>query len=257
MSGEAPLVERAVKGFDVEGFSAMNTRRQDGVQGALDAMFRAAAAAAGMDYAMIGVETTGDGALMVLPADVDLVALVARFVPELEIRLRAYNEDRVPETRIRLRVAMHSDAIRRSTYGYAGPALVFLSRLLDSRPVRQALKDHPSAHLAFIVSEPVFRKVCQSGLGGIRPEHYARVEVDIPAKNFCEPAYLYVPGHVPQELDRPDEGRPGEAGPGGGRSGGPRPRGGVSVEGNDNVVYQGDIRTHTFVGRDRYEGGTK
>lgn len=181
-------------GFDVEGFSRLNTRRQSDVQSAMDRMFRISASAAQLDYEAIGVATTGDGALMVLPADVDMVALIVRFIPELEVQLRAYNDDRVPETRIRMRVAVHTDAIRTSTYGYAGPALVVLSRLLDSDPVRAGLKDHPAAQLALIVSEPVFRKACLSGLGGIRPEQYAEVTVDIPSKGFREPAYVHVPG---------------------------------------------------------------
>jgi hypothetical protein len=258
MSTQEPLVERAVMGFDIEGFSGLNTRRQGDAQAAMDGMVSSAATKAGLNYSAFVVETTGDGALMVLPADVDMVVPIARFIPELEIQLSAYNDDRNPETRMRWRVAMHTDAIRLSPPGghHSGPALVVLSRLLDSAPVRRALKDHPSAHLALIVSEPVYRKVCLSGLGGIRPEHYTSVEVDLPAKNFREPAYLYVPGHVPghgPERD-PGGGPPRDAAPAD-SSGSGRRGAGLVVEGDVGVLYQDNVIQATeFTGRDGHRG---
>lgn len=194
MSAHTGLVDRFVVGVDVEKYSGRNVRRQDDTQRGLDQILGETAIAAGLDRRLWLTTPGGDGELAVLPADVDMVAVVGRFVSELDDRLGAFNEDRVPAMKIRLRVVMHIDTVKRSALGHAGPGLVVLSRLLDAQPLRDALVSVPNANLALLVSEPVYRKVVESGLGGLRPRRFSAVMVHNSAKSFRQTAYLYVPG---------------------------------------------------------------
>lgn len=203
MSVQTQLVDRFVVGVDVEKYSVRNVRQQDETQQALDSILDTAAAAAGLDRQLWVTAPGGDGELAVLPADVDMVAVVSRFVSELDDRLGAFNEDRVPVMKIRLRVAMHIDTVKLSAFGYAGPGLVVLSRLLDAAPLRAALASALDANLALLVSEPVYRKVVQSGLGGLRPRRFAAITVDNKAKGFRETAYLHIPGASQDADSRP------------------------------------------------------
>ncbi len=225
------LVERFVVGVDVEKYSSKNTRQQDETQRALDQILSEAASAAGLDRQEWQTAPGGDGELAVLPGDVDMVAVVGRFVSELDDHLATFNDDRVPAMKVRLRVAMHIDTVKPSTFGYAGPGLVVLSRLLDAKPLRAALASATDANLALLVSVPVFRKVVESGFGALRPHRFSRVTVDIPAKHFREEAYLYLPG---------------EAAPKPGDAGSARPAAGYSPQSITNTeiyapVVHGDI----------------
>lgn len=156
-------------------------------------MLDAAAARAGLDRGGWWRREDGDGEVAALPPGVDLLAAVRGFVTELDLQLTDHNEDHSADTRIRLRVAMHIDSLTEGALGFAGPALIVLSRLLDSAPVRTALDQHPEANLAQIISASLYERAVVPELGGLRPSQFNEVLVDLPAKNFRERAYVYVP----------------------------------------------------------------
>jgi hypothetical protein len=198
------LVDRFVVGVDVQRYSARVTRQQQLLRRELDRMLDEAAEAAGASRAQWYRVDGGDGEIAVLPADVNLLAVVRGFVSELDLRLADHNEDHAPETEVRLRVAMHSGSLTPlEGGGYTGPAFTVLRRLLDSEPVRAALKEVPEAHLAQIISGSVYERAVVPELGGLRPRQFREVKVDLPAKEFHETAYVHVPGGWP-EPKRPD-----------------------------------------------------
>jgi hypothetical protein len=198
MSRGQELVNRLVLGVDVEKYSARNVRQQDDTQRALNIILDEAASAAGLDRQQWVTMPGGDGEHAIMPADVDMVAVTAGLVAQLDDLLAAYNEDHSDAMRIRLRVAMHMDMILRSAMGYAGPGLIVLSRLLDAAELKRALADAEDASLALLVSEVVYRSVVESGLGGLRPGRFRLLEIDNPAKGFRQAAYLYIPGKAGQ-----------------------------------------------------------
>jgi hypothetical protein len=197
MSEQTQLVDRFVVGVDVEKYSARNVRQQDETQHALNQILSTTASAAGLDRRQWVTAPGGDGELAILPGDVDMVAVVGRFVSELDDRLGTFNEDRVPAMKLRLRVAMHIDTVKLSAFGHAGPGLVVLSRLLDATVLRAALSRAPDANLVLLVSEPVYRKVVESGFGGLQPRRFGAITVDNKDKGFRQTAYLYIPGTSP------------------------------------------------------------
>jgi hypothetical protein len=208
MLADSPLIERFVIAFDIEKYSRHNTRRQAYAQADLRALLDLAAKTVGLDRATWEPHHTGDGEIAVLPPDVDMVRVVRNLTHELNTRLLTYNEDRAADAAMRLRVAMHTDAFMRTESGYAGDALVVLTRLLNAQPLRVALAEGDRAALALMVSDPVFKKVGRSGLGGIRPEHFKAVSIDIPEKNFQHIGHLHVPGYDMDEFGPPPPGEP-------------------------------------------------
>jgi hypothetical protein len=236
------LVNRFLIGVDVEKYSPRNVRQQDGTQRALDRILGEAAEAAGLDRQQWLTQPGGDGELAILPADVDMVASVSGLVTHLDDRLAAYNEDHSDVMKIRLRVAMHMDMILRSVLGYAGPGLVVLSRLLDSKEFKQALAEAGDANMALLVSQPVY-SVVESGLPGLRPGRFRSLPIDNPAKSFQQTAYLYIPGMAGHGSRAPGAASvPGEPSPGDGAAAGRGPK------------YQTTV-TSPSVGRDLYISG--
>ncbi|GAA3845933.1 hypothetical protein GCM10022243_10180 [Saccharothrix violaceirubra] len=187
-----PLVERCVIGVDIEGFSALVERHQLLVQKELDRVLDEAAESTGLPRADWVRQPAGDGELAVLPPDVDLVALVRTFTRELDWRLADHNEDHA-SARIRLRLAMHTDVVAPGPFGYAGPGLIVLSRLLDAPALRRGLKLAPDEHVVQAVSEPLYRKAVLPQLGGLRPEQFHRTEAVLPGKRFRQDVYLHFP----------------------------------------------------------------
>lgn len=190
------LVDRFVIGVDIQRYSTRILRRQGLLRERLDRILTTAADKAGISRTEWHRMDTGDGELAVLPADVDLLAVVRRFVSELDLLLADHNEDYVQDAGIRLRVAMHSGVLTPAPHGYTGPALIDLQRLLDSAPVRGALADVPEANLAQIISSSVYKRAVVPELDGLRRRQFREVRVDV--KEFHEIAYLYVPNGWPE-----------------------------------------------------------
>lgn len=217
MAKRPTLADRFVIGSDIEKYSARSVRRQVELQRALHETLDAAAEEAGLDRGAWRREPGGDGELAVLPADVDLLAVVAEFVRVLDRLLTDHNEDHGPDLRMRLRVAMNIGTVTDGALGGGGEAFIGLSRLLDSGPVRAALASRPEANLALILSDEVYKKVVLSELGGLRAKQFRGVTVDLPAKGFHQPAYIHVPGFDARRIASADtEAESGSAHPDGG-----------------------------------------
>jgi hypothetical protein len=239
-SHDNELVNRFVIGVDVEKYSTRNVRQQDDTQRALDRILGDAAGAVGLDRQQWLTQPGGDGELAILPADVDLVATVSGFVSHLDDLLAAYNEDHSDPMKIRLRVAMHMDMVLRSAMGYAGPGLVVLSRLLDSKEFKEALAESSDASMALLVSESVYHSVVETGLPGLRPGRFRLLRIDNPSKGFRQSTYLYIPGTA---------GKPASAG---GSSETPLPGDGAAGVGGS--AHQVTV-TGSSVSRDLYASG--
>ncbi|MEU7528663.1 GUN4 domain-containing protein [Saccharothrix sp. NPDC042600] len=207
------LVERFVLGVDVKDSSALPARVQHKLYEELDRMLDEASARVGLDRSAWTRQPGGDGEVAVLPADVDLVALVGDFVLRLDRLLTDHNEISAPAAQLRVRLAMHTGALTPSKFGFAGPALVTLARLLDSKPVRAALDAAPTANMAQIISESLFHKAVAAELDGLRPRQFRQVRVDV--KTFHETAYVHVPGgpHPPPQGSASEAPRDSPLGP--------------------------------------------
>jgi hypothetical protein len=155
---------------------------------------------AGIDVGQLGLQRSGDGQAAVFPPAVDESRVIPLLVEGLARALGQANADRAEPDRIRLRVALHRGHISWGANGWIGNSPIAVQRLLDSPGARQALADHPSADFVLIVSDVVYRDVIAHGHGNLSSRTFRPVRVDMPAKNFTEPAWIYVPGATDRAL---------------------------------------------------------
>jgi hypothetical protein len=163
-------------------------------------------------------QSTGDGYLLGIPPEhlpflVDpLLDSLHHVLVEHDRTLRSINR----ALRLRLRVSIHVGPVPDSNDerrdGTSTPTIETF-RLLDSRPVRQALNTSSPdlTLLAAVVSQRVFEDVVLAGFTGLHPDRFTPVTADVPRKDFVQPAWLYLPrgsrhSNAPAQDDRPSRG---------------------------------------------------
>jgi class 3 adenylate cyclase len=180
---------RFLVAVDLEGFSKLSTREQRSVQSGLHWALNEAASQADLDREAWLRQVGGDGELAVLPTDTDGVRLVADFPRRLAQVLTAVNDERHPEPRIRVRVAIHHGTLTSGCLGPVGRAPIVVSRLLDSSLLRRELAQRTEADLALIVSASLYGDVIETQLGGLDPSAFHRVVARVKGRAY--PAYIY------------------------------------------------------------------
>lgn len=200
---------------DAKGYSKRAAKGQYELQHDLLGMLDAAAFDAGLDRMKWALQPQGDGELAVLPGDQDERLVVDAFVRHLDAQLTAFNEDRLPDARLRLRIAMHHGVAVDAPNGYSGPAPVHVSRLLDSAALREALEES-GANLVLALSESFYEELVLSRLTSLRQEDFRPLEID--EAKFQGRAWVHVPSRsLPPCTDVPpcaDDANPAEAVPG-------------------------------------------
>jgi hypothetical protein len=188
-------VRRFVVMVDLENYSGRDNLRQLEAQGALDRTMKHAALHAGLDRSRWRIQPQGDGELDILPQETEEPRVIGDFVAALDGHLTVYNRDRVPEARLRLRVAMDYGIVHFGNIGYPGATVVRTARMLDSPELRSALADAPGANLALMVSGELFDQVVRHGYPGLCPEKYAAADIEV--KGLRCRGWIRVPGHEP------------------------------------------------------------
>lgn len=176
---------------DAEAYGGKNDRRQSQTQHDLPRILDAAARGAGLDRAQWQIQRKGDEQLAVRPLDGTEPRLVDDYIRHLVAELRAYNAQRVPEARMRLRAVVHQGLVELADNGFAGTAVVATARLLSAQPLYDALAGHPGADLALLVSDDVFRSTVEGGHTTLSTEDFTRVTVRV--KEYEATAWLWVP----------------------------------------------------------------
>jgi len=195
--------------MDTEAYSVRTPQEQVAVQSRLRGLTEAACRWAGVDVRRCEVQPSGDGALVVFPAGIDEARAVPRLLEGLADGLRRGNTLDWPGDRMRLRAALGQGTVRIAENGYVGAVVVAVSRLVDARPLRDALAARPDRDLAVALTDDLYRDLRHEVPG--RAEPYRRVRVSIPAKGFEADAWISVP-HPGSLLRRPSPDR-GAAGP--------------------------------------------
>lgn len=158
MEARTRAVHRTIVAVDIEGFG--DPRRMDPVQVTLRAGLYGAMQEA---FGRAGIpwgkhEDRGNGMVILVGPDVPERLLVESLPPALADALRAHNRAHPEAERIRLRMALNSGEVTQDEHGIIGASITLTFRLLDSDPVKRALKDSPGA-LAIIVSSGFYEGV--------------------------------------------------------------------------------------------------
>jgi hypothetical protein len=198
----APAVRLCVAA-DIERFSRFRAPEAAVVQQRFADVMAQARARAGIDGSQVGLQRSGDGQAAVFPPAIDESRAIPLLVQGLADALAQANAGRAAQDRIRLRVALDRGHTTWAANGWVGDPPVTVQRLLDSAPARQALADNPGTDFALIVSDVVYRDVIAHDYGNLSSRAFRLVHVDIPAKNFTELAWVYVPlagGEAPRTV---------------------------------------------------------
>lgn len=182
-------VPRSLVAVDIEGYSRRDNMGHLELREALRRVCDEA-------FAQIRVradawQDQGDAFLILVGLDTAKATLVADLVRELSITLQLFNRNRLPEARMRLRMALHAGDVHLDGTGYGGEAVVAVMRLIEADALRAALKA-ASGNLAVIVSERVHQEVIMQRYRGIDPADYREVQVS--RKEFTQRAWIRVSG---------------------------------------------------------------
>ncbi|NUT52519.1 MAG: hypothetical protein HOV94_35310 [Saccharothrix sp.] len=157
-----------------------------------------AGTAAGLDRTTWRRQAKGDEEWAVLPATTQETDVVDRYVRALDAELAVTNRYRVPEARLRLRMAIHFGATVEGANGYPGQDAVLVSRLLDSQAAHAALEQSP-ADLVVVLSDTLFTSLVAARHTTLRPEDFRRVDVRV--KAFQGQAWMWLPSGDVHSLD--------------------------------------------------------
>jgi hypothetical protein len=191
---------RTIVCLDVAGFSGRPNPAQLRIREALPVQVATAFSDAGIDGSRYDYDDRGDGALIVLPAEVDPLPVLGVVVPALALAVARHNaaHNADPARQFVLRVAVNWGTVHRDGGGFAGSTINETARLVDAEPLRRALRKTGAA-LGVAVSTSVYDNYVRHDYGGI--EHTDYVESRVVVKQFRSKMWIRVP-HVDTRIVR-------------------------------------------------------
>ncbi|MEU4447927.1 hypothetical protein AB0K14_35195 [Actinosynnema sp. NPDC050801] len=193
---------------DLKSYGSADDLLQRELQELLVRSLDRAGEAAGLDRSAWRRQAKGDEEWAVLPATTPEGDVVDRYVRALDAELAATNRYRVPEARLRLRLAIHFGTTVEGANGYPGQDAVLVSRLLDSAAAHAALEQSP-ADLVVVLSETLFTSLVAARFTTLRPEDFRRVDVRV--KTFSGHGWMWLPSGNVHELVLDDAAAAGAA----------------------------------------------
>jgi hypothetical protein len=195
LDGQRPAgpVYRSIIAIDLEG----STRRTNPVKGELrrvmyDLLALSLDAVAITGNRLERLTDRGDGVLVLIRPhdDVPKTILLDRLIPLLATLLAEYNARAAqPALRIRLRAVVHAGEVHDDGRGFYGQAIDVAIRLLDSTPVKKALK-MSAAPLVLVVSDEIHAAIVCHG--------YVPADTYLPLVRVCvgsrrERGWVHIP----------------------------------------------------------------
>lgn len=185
---------RALLACDIARSAGRGERRLQEIRSVLRAALFDALGAADLNARDFVYVDTGDGCRLVAPAALPKARVLVPLLPELSTRIRAHNRQVGPETRMRVRVAVHAGEIRLDPEGtVSGTPFETLARLLDSAPLRAAaLAGTGGTPLAAMLSQHLYDETVGHGYDGLEADAFTAADVQV--KEFAARAWLWYPG---------------------------------------------------------------
>ncbi len=174
---------KTICAVDIVGFGGMSRTRPNYValRRGMYSSVEQAFSVAGIPWADCYQEGAGDSILALAPATVGKGAFAEKLPGALVSALKAHNANHPPEERIRLRLVLHAGEVSRDPRGVTGPAIIHAFRLLDSAPLKEALRDSTSV-LGIAASAWFYDEVIRHR-PQYAPDEYEQVVVDVKETN--------------------------------------------------------------------------
>jgi hypothetical protein len=163
--------------LDIVGYSRRDARAQELLQQRLVGVVRLVLDDLRVEPSDIDHQGTGDGLLVILPERVD----VHRVLPALlasTTRLLA-GDNAMFRDRVRVRMAADIGPVRIAELGFEGAMVTNMARLLDSRPLRDWVDEHPERDLSVALSDSMHRFVVAEGTPELPAEQFTQVHVQV------------------------------------------------------------------------------
>jgi hypothetical protein len=174
---------------DVGSYGQRSALAQEQIQRRLQALLRQVVTDVGSDFDEVDHDSgSGDGMVVFMPTSGDPSQLLPDLLRSVSDRLAADNQ--LYRDRMRLRMAVGSGVVGECSYGFSGPLVVNINRLVDSEPLRRAVDENPDSDLVVLVLDALHRYVV---VPGYLPPRSAEFQfVDVAMKEFAEPAWLWL-----------------------------------------------------------------
>jgi hypothetical protein len=150
--------------------------------------------ASGIPWSRCFREDRGDGALVIITPGITAQPIVDPLPERLRSLIRRHNHVSRDAARIQLRTAAHLGPVDHDGHGFIGSDVDFLFRMLDARPLKNAL-DSTGADLALIVSEYIYGNVVCRHPSLVSPDAFRPVRFQV--KHTRARAWTYLPSGPP------------------------------------------------------------
>jgi hypothetical protein len=188
-----PSAVRLCVAADVERYSRFRNPEALRAQQRFVELLARARAHAGVAEADVELQQSGDGQFAVLPTGIDESAVIPAFVEGVGMALAETNADLNERARLRIRVALWRGHVARAVNGFVGEAPVAVHRILDSPAARDTLAANPRVDFVLIVPDMLYQDVIMHCYDRLPPARFREVLAEVPAKDFTERAWVYVP----------------------------------------------------------------
>ncbi|WP_436760168.1 hypothetical protein [Streptosporangium sp. V21-05] len=172
---------------DIVGYSGRSSPQKKELQERLVTIFTQMMDELGLDPTATDRQDTGDGMNVFLPQAVELHTMLPHLLHAWRDRLAQDNRRCLDHMRLRMAVVL--GPVGMAALGYSGSTIVEVSRMLDSDPLRQAVRDHPQADLAVLVSDLLHRYTVREGHPALDPFDFTPCHVS--NKGFTTNAWLW------------------------------------------------------------------
>jgi class 3 adenylate cyclase len=204
--------------YDVQQSARLANPRKRVVRELLSDCRSAAMEAASIPAESVYTKDLGDGAMILFTAEIPKSRILGTWLDAFHQRLQGAYERSADGCQVRM--GIHAGEIEQSLGDYSSADLDFTARLVDAPIAKSVLAATPSASLAVIVSDAIYRQVVRHGAPALAPESYCAVTISV--KETDAVAWLHLPGWVrvplppdtpaappPDQADQTDEHRRG------------------------------------------------
>jgi hypothetical protein len=180
MNEDLPAIRRLCVAYEIDLTSGDGTTGRALAEQRGNMAFAEVCASLGLGRTLLA--RRGAGQVGVFPVGIDEPQVISSLVAALFQALAGLN--------IRFRLAFHEGVTTLfAAGGYGGKAVAKVGRLAASMPLRAALAEHPRAHLAVLLSAPVFEDIDRR----LPADQFRRVDIGELGRDPHDVAWIFVP----------------------------------------------------------------
>jgi Trypsin len=162
----------------------------------------AALSAAGVNPELCGRQDGLDGRhVITLPGDVHLASTVPAIVRAVGLAAEQANASSEATPRLRVTMTLAYGPVRPTAGGYTGPPVSAATGMLDYPPLRDQLRRRPTADLAVMIADDLYRLLCSQAPDSFSPADFRPASATVPGTPSGSQGWLYLPASDSAVID--------------------------------------------------------